>query len=674
MKTQRNETSENKRMENFINAGRMFINTMTRLNKKIPEIFFRKFLFLIIAALLISITDYVHAQNPDSLTLLKLKKLSLEELLSLEVTSVTLHPENLSEVASAVQIITGKDIQRSSAIRLPEALRLSSNLQVSQSNAHDWAITARGFSGVPSAGGIVANKLLVMIDGRSIYTPLFGGVYWDVQNVMLHDVDQIEVVSGPGGTIWGANAVNGVINVVSKNAKETQGWYLSGAGGSFLKDFAEARYGGKAGDKLYYRIYGQRFDHNSADLSGIAADTIDNGWFHTQGGFRIDYFQSKKTTLTLQGDLYSGDANLEYKRSLTSGQNVLANLTHIFSKKSNLNIRMYFDHAYRKTPNSVSPFFYDLYTYDLNIRHSYTYSKRHKFLFGGGYQYRKDKTARVFNPLSKDMPVFNLFIQDEITLVPKQLDLIIGSKLSHNIYTGVEVQPSTRLSWTPEKHQTIWAAVSRAVRTPSRFDADIITVTDFDSEKIWAYEIGYRVRPKEYLLLSFATFFNDYYQLRSIDSANTDSDPQLELVLANSQRAGSWGFELSVNYIVTGWWHLRGGFTFFQNSIWPTHSLVAPLSPILESVDPENTIIIQSIMDLPKNLKLDIIARFTDKLPQVSSTPETPAYFTFDTRFAWQYKWIEISLVGQNLMEAQHTETGLSRIPRSFYGKIICQF
>ncbi len=220
-----------------------------------------------------------------------LYNLSLEELMNIEVTSVSNKPEKITEVPSAVQVISGEDIQRSGATRLPEALRLVSNLQVLQANSHDWAITARGFSGVPSAGGIVANKLLAMIDGRSIYTPIFGGVYWDVQNVMLKDVDRIEVVSGPGGTLWGANAVNGVINVVSKSAKETQGLYASVATGSFLKDMAEVRFGGrsKLDSNLYFRMYGQRYDQNHANLSSIGSDTIKDAWSMTQGGFRMDY-------------------------------------------------------------------------------------------------------------------------------------------------------------------------------------------------------------------------------------------------------------------------------------------------------------------------------------------------------------------------------------------------
>jgi iron complex outermembrane receptor protein len=282
----------------------------------------------------LAISNLTFAQEQkDLLSSNSLKKLSLEELMNIEVTSITMRPEKLTEVASAVQVITGEDIHRSGVTRLPEALRLASNLQIGQANSHDWAITARGFNGLPSAGGILANKLLVMIDGRSIYNPLFGGVYWDVQNTLLEDLDRIEVVSGPGGTLWGANAVNGVINIVSKSAKETQGLFVSGATGSFLKDIFQVRYGTHVDSTIFFRVYGQRFDQRNTEL--VNGKSARDAWHMTQGGFRMDYYLSKANTLTLQGDFYGGVENKDSltKRTVTDGQNVLTRFTHLFSDK-----------------------------------------------------------------------------------------------------------------------------------------------------------------------------------------------------------------------------------------------------------------------------------------------------------------------------------------------------
>ncbi len=636
----------------------------------------------LVALLFVTPLSHVFAQAPsDSLTLKKLKKLSIEELMNVEVTSISMRPEKLTEVASAIQVITGEDIHRSGVTRLPEALRLASNLQMSQANSHDWAITARGFNGLPSAGGVLANKLLAMVDGRIIYNPLFGGVYWDVQNVLLEDVDRIEVVSGPGGTLWGANAVNGVINVVTKSAKETQGLYVSGTGGSLLQNFGGIRLGGRSqiDSNLYFRIYTQRFDQKSTTLEN-GKDAKD-GWNMTQGGFRMDYYPSKANTLTLQGDFYEGIENDSVKRANTDGQNVLARFTHYFSDQSNLVIRAYFDRTWRKTPESAQPFLYELNTYDFDIQHRFSFDSKQSILYGVSYRLQSDKTsssynpprtAPSFNPVNRDMPLYSGFVQDEIALVPDKIKLTIGSKFLNNVFSGFEVQPSARVAWTLNYRSTIWSAVSRAVRIPTRFDSDL-TPNKFHSEKITAYEIGYRVRPVDHLSLSFATFYNRYHDLRSIDTLS--SGPPPTLVLANSQRAESWGFEFAGNFQATDWWRLRGGYTYFDKNISPTSFKVLPASSAFEGVDPKNIFMFQSVMDLRKSIQLDVVGRYTDVLPSIAaSTPRVSPYFTFDVRFAWQFKCFEFSVVGQNLWEDKHSEVGASKIPRTIYGKITCRF
>jgi iron complex outermembrane recepter protein len=620
-------------------------------------------------------TAEVSAQ--DSLSIGKLKKLSLEELLSIEVTSISMRPEKITEVASAIQVITGEDIHRSGFTRLPESLRLASNLQIAQGNSHDWAITARGFNGLPQSGGVFANKLLVMVDGRSIYNPLLGGVYWDVQNVLLDNVDRIEVVSGPGGTLWGANAVNGVINIVTKSAKETQGLYASAATGSLLQDQVDIRYGMKFSNKLFARAYLQRMDQRSFKLdSGSNANKrfhdAKDRWQMTQTGFRMDYADdTERNTFSVQGDFYNANINDEIPEIKADGQNVLARYVHRFSEESNLTLRAYFDRTWRHAPNNtLNPFDYELFTYDIDLQYRVPIGGRQSILTGVSYRLMKDKTGQALTPLSRDMPVYGGFIQDEIAIVPEILKLTVGSKFLNNVFTGWEFQPSTRLAWIVNAQNTIWGAASRSVRTPTRFDSDfVVSDQKFKSEKVYAYELGYRVRPIANLSLSFAGFFNDYRDLRSVDVIPTPA-----LVFGNSQRAESWGFEFSGSYQAVSWWRIKGGYTFFGKKTWATSNNTLPVSAEFEGVEPKNQVMLQSILDLPANFALDVVGRYVDNLKAGSFTIEVPEYCTFDVRIAWKKKWVELSLVGQNLLENRHKESGLIQVPRSFYGKITCRF
>jgi len=364
-----------------------------------------------------------------------LKKLSLEELMHIEVTSVSRSPERLFDAASAVQVITGDDVRRSGATSIPEALRLAPNLDVAQVNSHDWAISARGFNNT------IANKLLVMIDGRTVYTRLYAGVFWDVQNVLLEDLDRIEVVSGPGGTLWGANAVNGVINIITKSAKDTQGTYLSGAGGSLLQDFGAARYGGSIGTNLYYRVYGQRFDRNSTVFPS-GQDAADSSEM-TQGGFRLDWYPSDGNTLTLQGDAYGGNEQGQPSDTTLNGQNVLGRWTHTFSPESDLQVQTYFDRTWRRIPGTFAE---DLKTYDFDFQHRFALGERQSIVWGAGYRLMQDEVenspALAFLPPNRNLQLFSGFLQDEITLIPERLKFTAGTKVEHNDFSGVEVQPS----------------------------------------------------------------------------------------------------------------------------------------------------------------------------------------------------------------------------------------
>jgi iron complex outermembrane receptor protein len=601
----------------------------------------------------------------------QLKHLSLEDLMNQDVSVVTRRPEKLLESPSAVQVITAEDIHRSGATSLPEALRLAPNLEVAQVNSHDWAISARGFNNT------LANKLLVMIDGRSVYTPLDAGVFWDVQNVLLEDIDRIEVVSGPGGTLWGANAVNGVINIVTKSAKQTQGLLVEGGGGSLLQDFGAVRYGGSNGTNFFYRVYAQRFDQNSTVLPNGNDDT--NSWDMSQGGFRTDWYPSDINTVTFQGDAYSGSEAGTMGTTFVDGQDLVGRWLHTISDTSDLTLQMYFDRTWRQIPDSFAE---DLRTYDLDFQHRFALPQRNTITWGAGYRLMDDDVrngATVgFSPKNRNMQLFSGFVQDQIEVLPERLEFTLGTKLEHNDFSGFEVQPSARLAWTPDNRQTVWAAISRAVRSPSRVDSDIRVPStppflltgdpEFESETVLAYELGYRVRPMDRLTLSVASYYNAYDRLRSLDQLTPTN-----FVIKNGFRGQTWGVELSANFQATDWWRLRGGYTYLNKELWPGEPLAT--STVREGNDPENQVVLQSIMDLPANFQLDAVGRYVDTL----ENPNVPSYITFDLRLAWWWKHnVEVSIVGQNLADKRHAEFGAARtrdeIPRSVFGKIALWF
>jgi iron complex outermembrane receptor protein len=605
-----------------------------------------------------------------------IKKLSVEELMNIEVTLVTRTPEKLTEAASAIQVITNEDIRRSGATNVPEALRLLPNLQVSQLSSSAWIISARGFNSTFS------NKLLVMIDGRTVYTPLYGGVLWEQQNLLLEDVDHIEVVSGPGGSLWGANAVNGVINIITKNSKDTQGLFASALVGDFLKNNIELRYGSKIGDKFSYRVYGQHFDRDASILTDSTNNT--DAWGLTQGGFRSDWDVSDKDAITIQGNYYKGSHKTAIRKSRLNGQNLVARWSRTISEHSDLMVQLYYDRYYREDATTDS---YDkMKTIDANIQHSFGIRNRQKIVWGIGYRYVKDD-ANYKNPYVGILPrykrldLYNSFIQDEIKLTDS-LRLTIGTKLVHNVYTGFELQPSARLAWM-KKTNTLWAAVSRAVRTPSRFDVDFYVPTtlqppnvpsvaggpNFVSEKLIAYEVGYRFQPNAVSSFSIAGFYNIYDDLYSVEALPGTLTYQIQ----NGSEAKSWGVELAGNYQVHKNWRLRGGYSFFKKNI--NAKKGHNFNPDYLGNDVRNRVMLQSILDLPFHLKLDIAGRYLDGLPKtIATTVDVPAYSTFDVRLAYVIRGLEIALVGQNLAEKKHTEYGPFYMPRNFYAKISTRF
>ncbi len=494
-------------------------------------------------SLLLLATTTVRAESTvDTNSIQSLKRMSLDDLMNVEITSVSKKEEKLSEAPAAVYVLTQDDIHRSGATSIPEALRLVPGLDVARIDAHTWAISSRGFNGE------FANKLLVLIDGRSVYTPLFSGVFWDVQDPMLEDVDRIEVIRGPGAALWGANAVNGVINIITKSAKDTQGWLFSGGGGNQDRGFGEFRYGGSRGDDLFYRLYGTYFDH--ADSEMLGGGNGRDGWQQGRGGFRVDWQPSRDNLLTVQGDAYDGTEGQvfgvptltsPYAQQLTqatgvSGGDVLGRWTHTLANGAEVKLQTYYDKTVRDTAILGD----NLTTFDIDLQYDQHFGSRQEVIAGLGYRLEdeaiRNSSTVMFNPNHTDRQLFSGFVQDEVTLIPDRLKLTLGTKLEHNDFTGFEVEPSGRISWTPTIHQTVWAAVSRAVRTPSEEERDsrtelqaippgglypgsppaLVTAEGdnaFASEDLLAYELGYRVRPCERVSLDFATFYNDYSRL-----------------------------------------------------------------------------------------------------------------------------------------------------------------
>jgi iron complex outermembrane receptor protein len=613
------------------------------------------------------------AQQPDStLSPDSLKRLTIEQLMSLQVTSVSKRPELLSQTASAVQVITQDDIKRSGASSLPEALRLAANLHVAQVDARQWAISARGFTST------TANKLLVLIDGRTVYTPLFSGVFWDVQEVPLSDLDRIEVISGPGSTLWGANAVNGVINVITKDAKDTPGFLVNGGVGTVQKGFGTVRYGGALGTAVRYRVYGRGFGRDATTLAN--GQTARDDWHRGQGGFRLDWDRSTTSRVSLQGDLYKSEiGQLTSGDIQTSGGNVVARLTHTISERSSFAVQVYYDRTHRDIPGTFGE---DLDIYDVDLHHRTRLGARHEVVWGLGYRLINDhvtnSTSLAFLPAHVARQWLTGFLQDEIALVPDRVHLALGTKIEDNDYTGFEIQPSGRLNWGLGPAGTLWAAVSRAVRTPSRIDRELFAPAQppyflaggpgFHSEEALSYELGYRLQ-RGALALSLATFYSRYHGLRSIEQTNP---PQpTPVVIANGQDGESYGFEGTAEYRPSGRWRISGGLTELRVHIWPNPGSTDQSKGATESNSPNRQLFLHSSVDLPRQLRLDLGFRAIGNL----AGQQVPAYAELNAKLTWQpVPSVDLALVGQNLLHESHAEFGAAAtrkvVERGVYGTV----
>jgi iron complex outermembrane receptor protein len=633
-----------------------------------------------------------HADG-DAATIGDLKGLSVEELMDIPVTSVARHPEKLLEAASAIQVITQEDIRRSGATSIAEALRLADNLQVAQKNSHDWAISARGFN------TSLANKLLVMIDGRTVYTPLFSGVFWDIQDYLLEDIDRIEVISGPGGTLWGANAVNGVINIITKSAKDTQGSYAVGGGGSEPEGIAGARFGDSLSSSTSFRIYGKYFDRGDEVLADGAA--VSDAWHQYRSGFRLDSDASVRDTLTVQGDFYDGHENEPAGGvATTSGGNLLGRWARKFSDDSDMSLQSYVDQTHLLDPEppltvktlqltSAGILQDELTTYDVDFQHRFSLGPSNGIVWGLGYRYTHDVVDNApsvgFLPALLDQRLYSVFGQDELALEP-DLSFILGTKLEHNDYTGWELQPNARLRWSLVEGQSLWAAVSRAVRTPSRVDHDLFEAppprflllegsSDFTSEKLIAYELGYRAQYSSRFSSSVSTFYNVYNDLRSTSFTPVTVLP---FYFANNLEGRTYGLEFSGDYQVLDNWSLHGGYTFLREHLHVKPGQTDINDALNETADPQNQFSLRSSLQLPRQVQFDTSLRWVDALI-INNGPipgTVPPYAELDARLAWQAtRRLELSVVGQNLLHDHHPEYGFPdptrvEISRSVYAKV----
>ncbi len=617
------------------------------------------------------------------------KRLSLEELMNLEVTSVSRRPEPLAETASAIQVISGEDIRRSGASTLPASMRLANNLNVAQKNAHDWGISARGFN------TNLANKLLVLIDGRAVYTPLFSGVFWNTQDVFLEDVDRIEVISGPGGSVWGANAVNGVISVITKSAQESQGLFVEGGVGSQERVSTAVRYGGAVGRGVHYRVWGKYIDADGEKLAG--GDDAGDAWHRTAGGFRVDGSPAANSHWTFQGDLYRGDdGQVTGGEANVSGGNVLGRWRRELAGAGELSVQAYHDWARLTLPvptliiNGL-PFapagvFRDrLETYDIEMQHRATPHGVHHPTWGLGFRLWRDRVENApglgFLPEARDHRLWSGFIQDEVTLGARAR-LSLGTKIEHNDFTGVEIEPSARILVAIDDHRSWWAAISRAVRTPSRLDRELFQPVpphlvllagspEFESESVVALESGYRSRIGSRVSAMVAAFYNEYRDLRS---TSTTPVTILPFFFANNVEGETYGLEATSTVVLSERWRLHLGYTVLLTHLGVREGEEDFNAALNETADPQQQVLVRSSADLGRAVALDVALRWVDTL-RTNSGPivgTVPSYFELDLRLAWRLSpSLELSLVGRNLLDDTHPEYGFPGPERVEIGRAV---
>lgn len=630
---------------------------------------------------------------------------SIEDLMNIQVTSVSKKEQTLSRTAAAVFVITQEDIRRSGASNIPDLLRVVPGMDVAQIDSNTWAISARGFNEEFS------NKLLVMVDGRSVYTPTFGGVFWDTLDMPIEDIERIEVIRGPGGTSWGANAVNGVVNIITRKASETKGGLIVAGGGNLDQGSGTLQYGSPLGNSTNYRIYAKYFDQ--AQLPNLADQSGGDGWHMLRGGFRVDRSLFSRDNVTLQGDLYGGregegilsfgsTAASETQASLGGGyfQTIW---NHAYATGSNTTLQITYDRYVRNLP------FRDRRsTVNVDFQDHFEWGSRQDFVWGGDYRYtnhRSNSASVSYVPSDNIRQLFGSFVQDEIAVAPDRFYLTLGIRLEHNEYTGLIALPDVRAAWQLNGHDTLWASVSSAKRTPSSGDTSdhvtgselpgsggipLLVVLDgnpnFKNERLLAYEAGYRAAILKSLTVDLSAFYNSYNSLRTIEPQApflqaTPPPPVLVLPyeFRNEMQGEAHGFEMFANWKATSRWTLSPGYAFER-----LHMHLDPAShdtllfPDAEGGSPDHSAQIRSHLEVRHGLSWDASTYFVDRLPALS----TPSYTRVDTGLTWGLtERGSLGVVGQNLVKDHRLEyldkTGLVQsglVKRSVYGKFTWHF
>ena len=651
------------------------------------------FAALFLAVLLTVGVAYAQPPAPtDNLT-----ELSMQELMSLEVTSASKKEELQHDAPGAITVITQEDIRRSGATSIADVLRQVPGLSVASLDANKWSVTARGF------GGRFANKLLVLVDGVSTYSPLFSGVFWESEDIPLESIDRIEIIRGPGGSLWGANAVNGVINITTFPTRETHGGLLSARAGTEERMRSLLQYGGSMGQQINYRVWTDY--HSRDDGETIGRHNAHDEWYSWNNGLRIDWRPTDDDTFTFIAKTV--DIGVDEAFSVAS---LIPPYTRIDDEQTNYDMRT-ISSVWYHTIDEDADFRLGAYythweengliledrrdTFDIDFHQRIRANERHELVFGGGVRLVDSvihpKTAS-FDPASREDWLISAFVQDDITLIEDRLRLVLGTKVEHNDYTGVEVQPTVRMVWTPTERNTVWGAITRAVRTPSRSESDVTLPSmafpgilinlvgdkDFESENLVSYELGYRTFVGENLSLDFAVFLNDYDDLRTTEFSRPrpvffNYPPYWEFPIEarNNMTAQTAGAEVEINWTVRDWWRIRLAYSYMDIDLDLDPESFDVLSETADGDTPTHQLWLQHYFQVSDTLDLTLTGRYVDALPSL----HIDDYVTMDARIAWHPRSeFEIALVGRNLLDASHQEYGSmlvntlpSEVERSVY-------
>jgi iron complex outermembrane receptor protein len=662
--------------------------------------------FRLVAFFLLAIGAAAEASDANSEN--PVKHLSLDELGKIEVTSASREPEEVMNSPAAVYVITEEDIERSGVATIPEVLRLAPGVEVARIDGHSWSVGIRGF------GSNLTRNVLVLIDGRTVYSTLLAGTYWEVQNLVMDDIERIEVIRGPGGTIWGPNAVNGVINIITKPTKDTHSALAEAQGGNLNSGTVNAHYGGgNSARNLDYRVYALAFDRGPQyhpDRNNF------DSWRAAQGGFRLDWEKTTRDSVTFQGDLYDEGAGTSvtgttyappysqtlYGTELLSGGNVLGRWHRTFEEGKDFELQAFYDRTNRHQPN-----FTDLRdTYDIDFLDRFRLAGRQQISWGLGARFSHGDNPVVvsgltFTPNPRTDRLLTAFLQDEFRLIDKRLTVTVGTKFLRTNFTGWQLQPTGRLLWTPTEKQSIWAAFTHAVRTPSDAEENFTLLgftgkivdglpffarfnpnPNFKSEELNGYEAGYRLLLHKSVYLDVAAFYNHYSGLFSEDitgAAFVETDPPPAHILlpaefGNGLLGTTKGIEFSPEWRPLPNWRLRATYSYLQMDIREaSHSLDIGTAPFVEGSSPKHQVSLQSGLDFAKVLSVDLTYRYVGMLPSL----QVSSYSTADARFDWQAsRQFKLSAGGRNLFQPHHPEySGVDPgepigIKRSLYGQI----